>query len=247
MAALREGWDDVTVEAVTLTVDGLEVPAIHARPDGMPKAGLVLAPDVGGLRPLFEDICRRLATNGVAVVAVEPFAQIPADERAGLTVEDRLARVKDLDDDAQLAALSAAADFLVVNDDALEASILGFCMGGYYTWKAAASERFERAVAFYGMLRTPEHWMGGSGHHRDPLDTADHTCPTLGVFGSADALVPMAHVEELRHLWRDRDDCEIVVVEGAEHGFVHDPDRPAHRDAEAAALWDRALAWIVRG
>lgn len=244
MGALREGWEEVSVEGITLTVDGLEVPAVHARPDGMPKAGLVLAPDVGGLRPLFEDLCRRLATNGIAVVAVDPFPRFTPEERAMLTVPERLERVKELDDHEQLGALSAAADFLVVSDDALEASILGFCMGGYYTFKAAVSERFERAVVFYGNVHTPGRWQGPG--HGDPLATVGRACPTLAVFGGADALVPIEHVEELRHAWRDRADCEIVVVDGAEHGFVHDPERPAHRDADANALWERALAWIMR-
>ena len=34
--------------------------AVHARPDGLPIAGVVLHPDIGGLRPLFEDMARRI-------------------------------------------------------------------------------------------------------------------------------------------------------------------------------------------
>jgi carboxymethylenebutenolidase len=43
-----------------------------------------------------------------------------------------------------------------------------------------------------------------------------------------------------------RNDCEVVVVEGAEHGFVHDPERPVHRADEAASLWQRVIAWVAR-
>ena len=74
---------------------------MHARPDGMPTAGLVLHPDIGGLRPLFEDMARRLATHGLAVCVIEPFAALAAGSRRD-SVEARLAHVKDLDDGQQL-------------------------------------------------------------------------------------------------------------------------------------------------
>src|SRR6266853_1735346 len=99
MAALREGpVYEVSVDSSPFVVDGLEVAAVHARPDGMPTAGVVLHPDIGGLRPLFEDMARRLATHGLAVVVIEPWAAHP--EVA--SVESRLAHVKDLDDSQQI-------------------------------------------------------------------------------------------------------------------------------------------------
>ena len=59
------------------------VEAIHARPEGMPIAGIALHPDIMGIRPLFDDLCRRLATHGFAVCAPEPFTRAPADVRGG--------------------------------------------------------------------------------------------------------------------------------------------------------------------
>ena len=243
MTGLKQGWEETTVENVTLRVDGLSVPACHARPDGMPKAGLVIAPDIGGVRPLFEEMARRLATRGIAVMAVEPFPRLPEERRAAFDVEDRLAEVKHLDDGEQVAALEAAADYLGVHDDVRHVSVLGFCMGGYYTFKAAAAGRFDKAVAFYGMIRTPEMWEGPG--HSSPLDTIAGSCPTLAVFGGADPWSAADHIEALRDLWSYRYDSEIVVVEGAEHGFVHDPERPAYRPEDAAVLWERALAWVT--
>src|SRR4051794_7722451 len=176
MAALKEGpVHDVTVEPVTLRVDGDDVSAVHARPDGMPIAGIVLHPDIGGMRPLFEDMARRLATYGFGVIAVEPFSEWSDEQRASL--DARMGSVGSLDDEAQQAKLEAAADRLVVEDDVSTVSVLGFCIGGYDTFKAAAGGRFDRAVAFYGMLRTPDNWK--SSGHRDPLDLVAGACPTL--------------------------------------------------------------------
>jgi carboxymethylenebutenolidase len=243
MAALKEGpIYDVTVESQVLVVAGNDLPIVHARPDGMPRAGLVLHPDIMGLRPLFEDMARRLATHGLAVAAVEPYAHVEEEHRAD--VERRMAAARLLDDDVQFADLEAAADFLVIEDDVAGVSVLGFCMGGYYTLKAAASGRFESAVSFYGMLRAPEGWRG-AGHRADPIDLASDMGPTLAIFGSNDPYTPLADIDALRDAWKDRDDCEIIVVEGAEHGFVHDPDRPAHRPDDAARLWNRALEWVL--
>jgi carboxymethylenebutenolidase len=242
MAALSEGpFHDFTAEAVTVRVDGDDVPAYHARPDGMPIAGVVLHPDIGGMRPLFEDMARRLATHGVGVYAVEPFSVWSDEQRA--TLDARMGAVGGLDDREQIAKLEAAADRLVVEDDVSVVSVLGFCIGGYYTFKAAASDRFDRAVAFYGMLRTPENWRGPG--HRDPLDLAADVCPTLAIFGSSDPMTPADDIEALRAAWANRNDCEIIVVEGAEHGFVHDPERPAHRADDAARVWQRAIEWIT--
>jgi carboxymethylenebutenolidase len=242
MAVLREGSVyDVTVEASPLVVDGLEIAAVHARPDGMPSAGLVLHPDVGGLRPLYEDMARRLATHGLAVCVIEPFAGQPEAVRS--SVEARLAHVKDLDDSQQMDMLEAAANLLVVDDDVTRVSVLGFCMGGHYALKAATLDRFDAAVAFYGMIRTPEAW-NGPGHRIEPLSVAAEMAPTLAYFGSNDPWTPAADIEALRAAWSGRTDCEIVVVEGADHGFVHDPDRDVHRADDAAQGWERTLRWV---
>ena len=243
MGHLKEGRElDVSVESRTLATDAFDVPAVHARPDGMPRAGLVLHPDMGGLRPLFDDMARRIATYGIAVCAVEPFAGVAPAERSN--VEQRMARVKDLDDRQQLEMLSVAADLLVVEDDVSRVCVLGFCMGGHYTFKAAAAGRFDAAVAFYGMLRTPDDW-NGPGHTVEPLDVAAEMCPTLAIFGTADPWTPPADIDALRAAWQGRSDCEIVLIDGADHGFVHDPERPVHRAAEAAACWERAIGWVL--
>jgi carboxymethylenebutenolidase len=241
VAALREGAYEVEVERIVLRGEGGEpVEAIHARPMGMPTTGLVVHPDVMGIRPLFDDLCRRLATHGFAVCSPEPFPHL--SERDDLDVSARLSRIKALEDSVQLAHLESAADWLVVNDDVTDVSILGFCMGGMYALKAASTGRFDRAVAFYGMIRVPEDWRGPD--QQEPLDLVADPCPVLAIFGTEDHWTPAADIDALREVWRDRDECEVVVYEGADHGFVHDADRPAHRADDAADAWDRVLRFL---
>lgn len=240
MAELVEGRHETIVEHRTLRRDDCDLPVVHARCEGLPKAGVVLHPDIMGLRPLFDDMARRIASHGFAVCAIEPFARRGEAERAATTdIGERFAWVSQLDDGQQLGDLEAAANLLTVEDDVARVGILGFCMGGFYTFKAAATERYDAAVAFYGMLRVPDAWKGRG--QRDPLETIAAVCPTLAVFGSVDQWTPPADIAALRAVWANRPDCEIVVVEGADHGFVHAPDRPAHRPDDAARLWQRAL------
>jgi carboxymethylenebutenolidase len=117
-------------------------------------------------------------------------------------------------------------------------------MGGLYAFKAAAGDRFDAAVSFYGMLRTPDIFKG-PGHTMEPLEVADRRCSTLAIFGSIDPWTPAADIDALRAAWRGRTDCEIVVVDDADHGFAHDPERPAHRSADAAECWDRTINWLL--
>ena len=240
MAELEPGTYEVDVEHITLKgADGTPVDAVHARPDGFPRSCLVLHPDIMGLRPLFDDLCRRLATYGLAVCAPEPFARVPMAEEPSA----RMALMKDLDDDLQIGDLEAAADYLVVHDDVNEVAVMGFCMGGMQVLKAAATGRFDRAVAFYGMIRVPDDWVGPKT--RQPLDTAADVCPTLAIFGGQDPYSPAAEIEALRAAWANRPDCQVVVYDDADHGFVHAPERPAHRADDAADAWRRALAFLL--
>jgi carboxymethylenebutenolidase len=244
MAELAVGPHATEVERVTLRgVDGVAVEAIHARPEGVPVSGIALHPDIMGIRPLFDDLCRRLASNGFAVCCPEQFTRAPADVRASDDPAVRMAYVAQLDDEKQLGDLEAAADYVVVHDDVAQVAVMGFCMGGMYALKAAATERFDRAVAFYGMIRVPDDWRGGA--LAEPLERAVDACPTLAIFGSADSFTPLEDIEALRAAWAGRSDCEIVVYEEAEHGFVHAPERPAHRADDAADAWRRVLRFLT--
>lgn len=243
MSELAEGPLPATVERITITgVDDATVDAIHAAPGAEHVAGIVLHPDIMGIRPLFDDLCRRLATHGFAVCAPEPFARAPLEVREAADPSARMQVMPEMDDDAQLGDLTRAADFLAESSGVDAVSIVGFCMGGMQTLKAAATGRFRAAVPFYGMIRVPEQWRGPK--LREPLDTAADVCPTLAFFGGADAWTPPADIDALREAWRDRDDCRIVVYEDADHGFVHAPERPAHRPDDAADAWARTLAFL---
>jgi carboxymethylenebutenolidase len=207
-------------------------PAEIVRPEGAPPArGLVVLPDIGGLRPLFDDHVARLSREtGWCVCAVELWPG-----REDLAVPDRLATGGMLDDARVLGDAVAAAD----ETGAARVGVLGFCMGGMYAMKATATGRFARAAAFYGMARVPEMWH--SPTQGDPLDAlaSRGDCAVLEIAGTADPWLPAADLDAL-----EAAGVEVVRYEGADHGFAHDPSRPAHRADDAADAWRRALAHL---
>lgn len=214
--------EDVLASGTAVTV---------TRPSGEPQRGVVLVPDIMGLRSLFDDLAERLADQyDWAVAAFEPWPgqeDLPADERKD--------HVRRLDDRRLLADATGAADLLGVEPVA----VLGFCMGGMVALKAASLDRFDRAVSFYGMVRVPDAWRSPTMGDAIDMLTDGLAAKVLAIVGTEDPYVPASDAADLEA-------CGGTVIryEGAEHGFVHDPSRPTHRPDDAADAWDRAADWL---
>lgn len=193
--------------------------------------GLVLVPDIGGLRPLFDDLVARLsAEQGWPVVAPEPFPG-----RESMSMEERFAALSEVDDERFLADLLAAAELTGAD----KVGVVGFCMGGMYSLKASGTGRFAAAVAFYGMIRVPEGWKGPG--QAEPIDIVrDKKCPVLAIIGGRDQWTPPRDVDDLAAV----EGVRVEIYPEGEHGFVHDPSRPAHRPDDAADAWAKAIAFL---
>ena len=117
--------------------------------------------------------------------------------------------------------------------------VAGFCMGGMYTIKAAATGRFQAGGR---LLRNdpPARPLEGSrpGEPLELLAEGD-PCPLLAIIGTEDPFTPAYDVAAL-----EATGTVIVSYEGADHGFVHDPVRPAHRAADAADAWARVVEFL---
>ena len=194
--------------------------------------GLVLIPDIFGLRPLFDEHAQRIADEqGWAVAAVEPWPG-----REDLTIEERLAQVGTIDDSAILGDLAAAADLLEVEP----VGVMGFCMGGMFTLKAAGTGRFHRAVR---VLRDdPRARALAGGRSVEPLDAvvaAPGACPTLAIIGwSTSGRRPTTSPRSRRPAWR------WSATPAPTTASSTTPSRPAHRPDDAADAWRRAMTFL---
>lgn len=203
--------------------------------------GLVIVPDLWGLRPLFADMCRDLSQRtGWSVVAIEPF---PGQDLPGADAADgfdaRSVALRSTSDERLLADAIAAADATGCE----HVGLIGFCMGGMYALKGASTGRFDRVAGFYGMIRVPEAWSGpGQGHALDAVGTrADHV-QVMAVVGGVDAWTPPDDVAAL-----EAAGATVLRYPDADHGFVHDASRPAHRAEDAADAWERVLRFLADG
>ena len=219
------------MSVITLTTG---TPGFIASPsDRQPVGGLVLWPDILGLRPLFESHAQRLADDhGWSVCAIEMF---PGQET--LPVNERHGAAAAFDDAAKLADVEAAIDALGVTS----VGVLGFCMGGMYAMKALASPRVTRAAAFYGMVRVPDGWAGdGQG---DAIDVVrERPGDLLALFGTDDPWCPLNEIDEL-----EATGAHVIRYEGADHGWAQDPGRENYRPVDAADAWERAERFLGGG
>jgi len=206
-----------------------------ALPERGPSPGVVMIHDVWGLSAHTRDYAARLAREGFAVLAIDLYRRAPPAK-----IEDPGAWIRALPDPQVLSDLGAGARFLAALPETnSRVGVLGFCMGGMYALKAAAQERFTKAVSFYGMIKVPKQWK--SKKQGEPLDLlaergASHV---MQIMGDSDEWVSVDNAKELEALG-----AAVVIYKGGGHGFVHDPARPTHREKDAADAWKRAKKFL---
>ena len=212
-----------------------ETPAEIHRVEGATR-GLVVFPDIFGLRPLFDEHVQRFATEwGMTTVAIEPFPVSAIGRELGADLDGSFAAVPTLSDADKFRDLNEAADAT----GCATVGMIGFCMGGMYCFKAAAMKRFTRIASFYGMIRLPDAWRGeGQGEPLSLIGQGDASS-VLAIIGNKDTWTPDPDVAALRATG-----AQVVEYADAEHGFAHDSSRPAHRVEDAADAFRRAREWL---
>ncbi len=233
----------VAMEVKVPVADG-ELPGYFAKPEGAGPFPIVLVnEEIFGVHDYIKDVCRRLAKQGYAAVAVEIYARLAdlahANDPASLipTVVAKKPDAEMLSDSDSAVAFAASH-----GGDGTRVGVIGFCRGGRNTWLYAAhSKTVKAAIAFYGPL-------GGNPTDLQPtpagVAASQINCPVLGLYGGKDPGIP---VEAVRKAEADAKAAgkkvEIVIYPDAPHGF-HADYRPSYRPTEAADAWARMGAWL---
>ncbi len=239
--------DEAGLEAgeVKIPVSDGTMPAYRARPSSGRSLPVVLVvQEIFGVHEHLKDVCRRFAKLGYLAVAPELYAR-QGDVSKISDFKEIVSRVVSKVPDAQvLSDLDATVAWAAKSGggDPDKLGITGFCWGGRIVWLYAAHNAGLKAgVAWYGRLVADTDEL----RPRNPVDVAASIqAPVLGLYGGADAGIPIEAVERMREaLKAARKPCEIVVYPEAPHGFYADY-RESYRKEPAEDGWKRLLAWF---
>lgn len=232
---------------VSIAAPDIAIPGYRARPEAGSRWPIVLVgSEIFGVHDYVADVCRRFAKLGWLAVAPELFVR-QGDAHATSDVETLFASIISKVPDAQVMAdLDATADWAEgEGGDGARLGITGFCWGGKATWLwCAHSERPKSGVAWYGRLVGQKNALQTSY----PVDAAARLqAPVLGLYGGADAGIPLEDVETMKRSLAAGSAAatrsEFVVFPEARHAF-HSDYRPNHDAAAAEAGWQRGIAWL---
>jgi carboxymethylenebutenolidase len=200
-----------------------------ARPDEAGKVPVVfVVPDLDGVGGFEKDLCRRLAREGFAAIAIDLY-----DGSTG----DPLDRYLALSDDRALFILDELHQFLVSDDIDWNVEdrvgVIGIDVGGRFGLIKAATRDWVRSLA---VCYTP--LTGDEDREHQVAEYLDHLpVPVLGLYGKADDLIDPISVDEAQ---RRNDHGQWLLYDGVGHGFLtidgENFDQSAADDAFARLL-----------
>jgi carboxymethylenebutenolidase len=241
--ALETAESEVEVKTPDGTAD-----AYFVHPSSGRHPGVLIWPDIFGLRPAFRQMGKRLAESGYSVLVVNPFYRTKkaptAPEKADF--DDPATRKMLMDLRATLSPASAKTDadaFIpwldtqASVDTGRKVGTTGYCMGGPLVFQTAAAQagRVGAAATFHG-----------GGLVTDDADSPHLLIPAM----KADFLVAIAENDDqkqpeakgvLRESFKKAGlPAEIEVYAGTLHGWCP-PDAAVYNAAQAERAWERLL------
>jgi carboxymethylenebutenolidase len=242
--------DTIQAGTVELPVDDETITAYLARPvEGPPAGGMVLIHHMPGYDAGSQEIARRLATWGYAVLmpnlhhrqapGADPDDAAAAARAAGGTTDDQL-----------VADVGAAAAYLRALPGANgRVGAIGFCSGGRQALLAGCRLPLDAVVDCYGafVLTDVPAKLGVTAWKPIPDLLPDLACPVLGLFGEQDRNPTPAEVAELDRLLTDLGKAhEFHSFADAGHGFFMTEWPAAYRAAAAGEAWPLVRDFLAR-
>jgi carboxymethylenebutenolidase len=239
--ALRPVAGGAGAERVELTsADGARFAAAIAESPQPAGAAVVILPDVRGMYRFYVELAERFAAAGHHAVVIDYFGRITG---TGEREEDFEYMPHIRETTPEQIRADAAAGIAALRERVGETAVVavGFCFGGTQTYLAAAAGDelpVDGFVAFYGGLD------GSRVGAPSPPDYVEAMRgPILGLFGGADAGIPVERIEAFDGALTEAGvEHEIVVYPGAPHSFF-DRKYAEHADACADA-WRRVLDFL---
>ena len=234
----------LTVGDAKIKVADGEMPGYFARPANVANPPVIVVNmEIFGLHEYIRDVARRLAKLGAFAVAPDYYFRKGVDLTKITEMSELVPLVNSKPDAELLSDLdSTVAWAKAQGGDTDRLGMVGFCRGGRSVWEYAAhSTTLKAGVAFYGPpVDAPNPLWPKSPTQLAP----DMKAPVLGLYGEADAGIPVASVEALKAaLAAANKTAEFKIYPGAPHGF-HADYRASYRKEAAEDGWNQMQAWF---
>ena len=235
----------VTDGEVTVTTPDGTADCYFVHPASGTAAGVLLWPDIFGLRPAMRQMGKRLAESGYSVLVVNPFyrtKKAPTADQGGATpIQQVMPLAQSLSETTNMTDAKAFVAWLDQQPSVAKNKKIGtqgYCMGGPMAFRtaAAAPDRVGAVASFHG---------GG-------LVTTQPNSPHLQASKTkAQFLIEIADNDDKRAptdktTLKDTFEAaklpaEIEVYTGAAHGWCP-PDSQVYNEPAAEKAWTRLLA-----
>src|SRR5262252_858455 len=234
----------VTDAEVTVTTPDGTADCYFVHPASGTAAGVLLWPDIFGLRPAMRQMGKRLAESGYAVLVVNPFyrtKKAPTAENGGATpIQQVMPLAQSLSETTNMTDAKAFVAWLDQQGSVAKNKKIGtqgYCMGGPMAFRTAAAvpDRVGAVASFHG---------GGlvTNQPNSPHLQASKTKAQflIAVASNDDQKSPNEKNVLKETFEKAKLPAEIEVYSGA-HGWCP-PDSRVYNEPDAEKAWTRLLA-----
>jgi carboxymethylenebutenolidase len=206
--------------------------------------GVVVWPDIFGLRPAFRQMGKRLAESGYSVLVVNPFYRMQkaptAAQGAATPIAQVMPMMQALTPETHMTdakAFTAWLDTQAAVAKNRKMGTQGYCMGGPMALRtAAASDRIGAAASFHGAGLVTA--MPNSPHLQASKTKAQFL---IAIAANDDARAPTDKDVMKETFAKANVPAEIEVYVGSQHGWCP-PDSTVYSEPLAEKAWGRLLA-----
>src|SRR5881397_3838176 len=235
----------VTDSEVNITTPDGTADAYFVHPTTGAAPGVLVWPDIFGLRPAMRQMAKRLAETGYSVLVINPFYRVKKAPTADAGAATPIAQLRPLAQALnETTHMTDAKAFIGWLDQ--QASVAknrkvgtqGYCMGGPIAFRTAAAvpERVGAVASFHGGgLVTPN----PNSPHLQAAKTKAQLL--IAIAANDDQRAPTDKTVLKETFEKANLPAEIEVYAGAAHGWCP-PDSGVYNEPQAEKAWSRLLA-----
>jgi carboxymethylenebutenolidase len=230
---------------VTVTTPDGTCDAYFVHPATGTAPGVLLWPDIFGLRPAMRQMGKRLAESGYAVLVVNPFYRVkkaPTAEQGSATpIQSLMPLARALNDTTQTTDAKAFIAWLDQQPSVAKNKKIGtqgYCMGGPIAFRtsAAVPGRVGAVASFHGGGLVTD--QPNSPHLQASKTSAQFL---IAIAANDDQRAPTEKDVLKETFAKAGRPAEIEVYTGAAHGWCP-PDSGVYNEPQAEKAWSRLLA-----